>query len=425
MNFSYEDFDWFNAAKDCIWYPYAQMKSMSVPVKVKSANKCTIMLENGKGLLDGVSSWWSSCHGYNHPYIIEKMKKQIDIMPHIMFAGTAHKPAYELAYKLTKATKSDRVFFTDSGSTAVETSMKTAVQFWKNKGYKNRNKFVCFKNGYHGDTMGCMSLCDPDRGMHKHFNSYMPDQYYTDIPDNEDGFKLFSDFINLKKDKIAGVIIEPLVQGAGGMKFHTPETLKKIYEITKENDLLFIADEIMTGFGRTGSMFACEEASVIPDLMCVGKALTGGVMTLAAVLSKSFIFDAFLSDTLEDALMSGPTFMANPLACSAANASFDLFLKEDRMFQVKNIETQLKEELEVFKSFSRVTDVRVKGAIGVIELETNMEEIFLMREEFIKMGVWLRPFSNIIYIMPAFIITEEELTFIIKSIYKLLVKING
>lgn len=415
-----KEIDWFELGKEYIWYPYTQMKHSVSPIKVKSTKECSITLEDGRILIDGISSWWSTCHGYNHPYIAQEVKKQIDIMPHIMFAGIAHEPAYVLAHKLAKITNLDKVFFTDSGSTAIETSMKMAVQFWKNQGYKNRNKFICFENGYHGDTMGCMSLCDPNRGMHKHLNNYMPKQYFVKIPKNDNDFENLLELINAKKEEIAAVIIEPLVQGAGGMKFHSPQIVKKIYDITKENNLLFIADEIMTGFGRTGNMFACKEASITPDIMCLGKALTGGFMTLAAVISKSFIFEAFLSDSLENAFMSGPTFMANPLACSAANASLNLFEKENRIKKVKDIESQLKNELKVFKNFPNVIDVRVKGAIGVIELETNWNEIFKWRKEFIELGIWLRPFANIIYIMPAFIITEDEIANITKAIHILL-----
>ncbi len=412
--------DWYNLGKDSIWYPYTQMKTAPEPIKVVGADGCRIKLADGSELIDGISSWWSACHGYNHPHIIKAIEKQLKTLPHFMFAGAAHEPAYILANRLVGLTGLDRVFFTDSGSTAVETAMKMSVQYWRNKGDKKRNKFISFNNGYHGDTMGCMSLCDPDNGMHKFFNEYMPKQFCWRVPIDEYDFAEFDNLLEGIGKTVAGVIIEPLVQGAGGFKFHSPDVLAEIHRITKKHGILFIADEIMTGFGRLGSMFACDEAAIAPDIMCVGKGLTGGVMTLAAVCVKNEVFEAFLGDDLKMSLMSGPTFMANPLACAAANASLDLFESEPRLQQVERIEKHLYNELGKLRGMDKVTDVRVQGALGVVQLDTNWDEIFKMRAEFIKLGVWVRPFADCVYLMPPFTISEEELFKLTNAIEKVI-----
>lgn len=412
--------DWYKLGKSHIWPPYTQVKTAPEPIKIIAAKDCKLTLEDGSQLIDGVSAWWSACHGYSHPHIIQAMQKQLAQMPHIMFAGVAHEQAYKLAARLAKLTNLDRVFFTDSGSTAVETALKMAVQYWHNKGDKRRNKFISFNNGYHGDTMGCMSLCDPDNGMHRSFNDYMPKQYSLRVPADEYDFSEFETMVEGIQNTVAAVIIEPMIQGAGGLKFHSADVLAEIYRITKKYNLLFIADEIMTGFGRTGSMFACEEAAIKPDIMCVGKGLTGGNITMAATIATNEIFEAFISDEMSKALMSGPTFMASPLACSAANASLDLFESEPRLEQIEKIEEILYQELRPLKKKAKVIDVRVKGAIGVVEIDTDWPEIFKMRQEFIKMGVWLRPFSNVIYIMPPFTISEKELLVLTKSVKEVL-----
>ena len=401
---------WFESGRRHVWYPYSQEKNAPTPLAIIATNGCNVKLADGRELIDGTSSWWSACHGYNNPHIKQSIEAQLASMPHFMFAGIAHEQAYRLATRLSKMSGLEKVFFTDSGSTAIETAMKMAVQYWKNKGDKKRNKFFSFLNGYHGDTMGGMSLCDPDQGMHKQLNDYMPKQYCIRLPLDEYDFSEFDMLMEGIGNTLAAVVIEPLVQGAGGMKFHSPDVLAEIYRITKKHGILFIADEIMTGFYRTGSLFACNEAGIIPDIMCLGKALTGGTMTLAATLARQYIYDAFLGESQEQALMSGPTFMANPLACSAANASLDLFESEPREAQVEAIERQLYDELMPCKSFHNVLDVRIKGAIGVVEMETNFEEILSMRSKFIDTGVFLRPFANVVYIMPPFIISKSDLT---------------
>ena len=415
--------EWEKEGLKNIWLPYTQMKNCPTPLPVKSAKDTKIILENGTELIDGIASWWSACHGYQHPHIISEIKKQADNLAHVMFAGLAHEPAYKLAKRLSEVAPKgvNKVFFSDSGSTAVEVAMKMASQFWSNQGNTKRNKFICFHNAYHGDTMGGMSLTDPENGMHKNFNNFMPKQYVLDIPSDEYQFAEFEDLIKDIHKTVAALIIEPLVQGAGGMKFHTADILAEIYRICKKYNILFIADEVATGFGRTGTMFACEEAGISPDIMCIGKALTGGAIGLAATLATEEIFDGFISDELFKALMHGPTFMANPIACAAANASLDLFEKENRLKQIENIELQLTDELEQYRDYKNVLDVRVKGAIGVVQLDNpSWDHIFELRKKFIEQGIWLRPFGDIIYIMPSFTIRSGDLSKITESIKSVL-----
>ncbi len=411
--------NWLKDGMDNIWLPYTQMKTSPLSLPVISTDGVRIQLEDGRELIDGIASWWSACHGYNHPHIISEMQKQLKQMPHIMFAGLAHEQAYKLAKRLADITPKglEKVFFSDSGSTSIEVALKMAAQYWHNKGKAKKSKFLCFRNSYHGDTMGCMSLADSENGMHKNFNNYMPKQYVVDIPSDEYAFAEFDELLGAIGSGIAAVIIEPLVQAAGGMKFHSADVLAEIYRITKKHDILFIADEVATGFGRTGSMFSCEEAAISPDIMCLGKALTGGAIGLAATITTDEIFEAFLGDDLHQAFMHGPTFMANPLACAAANASLDLFKSEPRLEQIEAIENQLREELQACRKSDLVKDVRVKGAIGVVQLhKTDWNFIFKLRAKFIEQGVWLRPFGDIIYIMPSFTITKDELHKLTKAV---------
>jgi adenosylmethionine-8-amino-7-oxononanoate aminotransferase len=407
---------WFDEGFEHLWYPYTQMQAMPTPQAVVGASGAKLHLADGRSLIDGISAWWCMCHGYQHPYMVEKMQAQVAMLSNVMFAGTAHEQAYTLATRLAKLSGMERVFFTDSGSTAVETAMKMAVQYWKNKGAKGRDKFLSFAHGYHGDTMGCMSLCDPSKGMHRFFNHYMPKQYSVEIPSDEYDFAEFEALLVDIKNATAAIVIEPLVQGAGGMRFHSADTLAEIHRLAKKHDILLIADEIMTGFGRTGAMFACDEAGITPDIMCVGKGLTGGMMTMAATLASEEVFSAFLHDEMEYAFMSGPTFMASPLGCAAANASLDLFENEPRLAQVEAIETQLYQGLMPLKGRKNVVDVRIKGAIGVVELDTDWPHMFALREKFIEHGVWLRPFAGVIYIMPPFTISKDELAQLINAV---------
>jgi adenosylmethionine-8-amino-7-oxononanoate aminotransferase len=306
-----------------LWRPYTQMKLAGPPPKVRATDGVRLELEDGSRLIDGISSWWTACHGYNHPHIRESVADQLARMPHVMFGGLSHEPAERLARRLAKLLPGDldHVFFTDSGSVAVEVAMKMAVQYWLNRGVKGRHRFVSFRNGYHGDTMGAMSVTDPDGGMHARFAEYLPHQFVADLPNDLDRIAKLETLLARHRDEIAGVIVEPLVQGAGGMKFHDGDTLRRIANAAQRHGHLLIADEIMTGFGRTGPMFACDEADIVPDIMCLSKALTGGTIALAATVARRHVFDAFWSDDPAAALMHGPTFMANPLACAAANAS--------------------------------------------------------------------------------------------------------
>ena len=404
-----------------LWHPYAQMKHLDFVPKAKTTRGSKIYMENNNILIDGVSSWWTACHGYNHPHIINSMNKQLQEMPHIMFGGFTHAPVERLASRLVKLfnNKYEHIFFVDSGSVAVEVAMKMSIQYWINKGDKNKKRFLCFNNSYHGDTLGAMSVCDPEDSMHNIFSGYLPKQINVDIPDNDLLKNKFKDIIIKNKQNIAAIILEPLVQCAGGFKFHSIETLQFISKIAKDNDILFILDEIATGFGRTGNMFASLDKSVDSDIICLGKALTGGTVSLAATLASKKVYNEFYSDIEEKALMHGPTYMANPLACSAANASLDLFEKEDRLVQVKNIEKKLYDKLFECKHFLGVKDVRVKGAIGVVQVK-KMHNLNWLRQEFVNRGVWIRPFLDVIYIMPPFIIKDDELDLLINSIIKVL-----
>lgn len=404
-----------------IWHPYTQMQTSPAPLPVAGAKGARLILEDGRELIDAISSWWVMCHGYSHPHITAAIAQQLETLPHVMFAGLAHEPAYRLATRLAAITPGElnRVFFSDSGSVAMEVALKIAVQYWRNQGDRNKTKFLSFRHGYHGDTMGVMSLSDPEDSMHHAFSSYMPKQYLWDIPSDEYSFTEFEALVKDIRKTTAAVVIEPLVQCAGGMKFHSPDVLGEIHRICKQYDILFIADEIATGFGRTGSMFACEEAGITPDILCVGKALTGGMLPLAATITTEEVFSAFLSDDAEKAFMHGPTFMANPLACAAANASLDLFEQEPILKRVEHIEHILRQELAPCRKAEGVKDVRVKGAIGVVQKKMTAADITQLRTYAIEKGIWLRPFDDVIYVMPPFTVTDEELLRITQTIVEM------
>ena len=391
-----------------LWLPYTQMKTSPAPVRVVGTEDVYLVLHDGRRILDGMASWWTACHGYNHPHIRAGVQQQLEVMPHVMFGGATHEPADRLARRLAATTPGDlqHVFFSDSGSVAVEVAMKMAVQYHRNQRISGKNRFVCFQNSYHGDTTGAMSICDPVDGMHAHFKGFLLEQFPQPIPHTAAERHDFERFLNEKKHELAGVIIEPLVQAAGGMKFHPPESLRLVADATRKHGLLLIADEVATGFGRTGTMFACEQAEVVPDILCLGKALTAGTMGMAATMATPQVFDAFWSEDPEHALMHGPTFMANPLACAAANASLDLFEREPRLDQVTQIESQIKDLLEPSRGCPGVVDVRVKGAIGVIQVE-KLHHLDRLRTAFVEHDVWLRPFRDIIYLTPPFTIADR------------------
>ena len=399
-----------------LWRPYTQMQTETPPLKAVETCGAQIKLADGRWLIDGISSWWTACHGYNHEAIVEAMQKQLDEMPHVMLGGLTHEPALQLAWRLSHilpgaGTDSalQHIFFADSGSVAVEVALKMAVQYWHNKGAPTRTRFVAFQNAYHGDTTGAMSVCDPEEGMHALFKGTIPEQLILELPETADQLAAFENMLMGGQREIAGVILEPLVQGAGGMKFHSPETLAAIAECCTRHDVLFIADEIATGFGRTGTMFACEQANIVPDIMCIGKALTGGAIGMAATAANENVFTAFLSDDEKTAFMHGPTYMANPLASAAANASLDLFEDGERLEQVERIEDALREQLEPCRNIPGIEDVRVKGAIGVVQM-AEPRDINWLRQRFAEMNVWIRPFGDVVYLMPPFIIGADELT---------------
>lgn len=402
--------DWLTPGLAHLWLPYTQMQTAAPPLPVVASAGVRLRLADGRELIDGISSWWTACHGYSHPHIRAAVEAQLATLPHVMFAGIVHEPAARLARRLAALLPGDleRVFFTESGSVAVEVALKMAIQYWRNKGQPEKQRIVYFRHAYHGDTFATMALCDPEEGMHTLFAGTMPDQIMAELPSDENLRRAFDLLLETHAERLAAVIIEPLVQGAGGMQMHDAATLACVAAACARHGVLLIADEIMTGFGRTGRMFACEEAEVTPDIVCLSKALTGGTLPLAATVARRHVFEAFLSDDPAAALMHGPTYMANPLACAAANASLDLFASEPRLAQVAAIEAQLREQLAPCRDIPGVAAVRVKGAIGAVELGGPVD-LGALRRRCIELGVWLRPFGNLLYLMPPFVIESGDL----------------
>lgn len=413
--------DWFREGYGNIWLPYAQMQTVEDALPVVGTDGVTIELADGRTLIDGIASWWTACHGYNNPYISEKIIAQAKTMSHIMLGGLVHEGAATLAKRLADLLPGDldHVFFSESGSVSVEIALKMAVQYWRNIGEAGHNQFVCFSSGYHGDTAAAMSVGDSEAGMHKAFSGFLQQQFLRPLPETDEELAEFSDFLSENRDQIAAVIMEPLIQGAGGMKFHGPDTLTAISKACGDHDVLLILDEIFTGFGRTGTMFACEQANIVPDIICLGKALTAGTLPMAATVATDKVYGAFLSDEADKAFMHGPTYMANPLACAAANASLDIFRDGAVLEQVKRIEGHLGQSLEQFRSHPQVVDVRVKGAIGVIQMK-KIDNPAGLREKFAREGVWLRPFGDIIYLTPALSMESRELAKLTQAIGNIL-----
>jgi adenosylmethionine-8-amino-7-oxononanoate aminotransferase len=401
--------DWLTQGWPHIWLPYAQMKTTPLPLAVIGADGARLKLADGRELIDGVASWWTVAHGYNHPHIREAIARQLETLPHVMLGGLAHEQAYTLAKRLAKLLPGDlnRVFFSDSGSVAVEVAMKMAIQFWINRSTRGRTKVLSFKGGYHGDTFATMAICDPDEGMHSLFKGALSPQFVVDLPSDALKGEALAATLQRHRDEIAAIVVEPLVQGAGGMKFHSAETLRRIADAARRHGTLLILDEIFTGFARTGTMFAMNQAAIVPDIVCLGKALTGGTLPLAATVASDRVFEGFLSDDPAAALMHGPTYMGNALACAAANASLDLFERAPRIADAARIEAALRRDLEPARTIAGVRDVRVKGAIGVIELE-HVDRNDL-RRRFIDKGVWIRPFANIVYTTPPLAIPDADL----------------
>ena len=412
---------WYEAGLPHVWLPYAQMKMTRAPLPVAHTHACRIVLCDGRELVDGIASWWTACHGYNHPHIREAVERQLALMPHVMFGGLAHEQALTLARRLAALVPGDltRVFFSESGSVAVEIAMKMAVQYWLNRSVSKRRKFLAFKGGYHGDTTGAMAVSDPHGGMHARFHGLLPEHHIIELPQNEKSAAAFARCLERHAEELAGIIVEPLVQGAGGMRFHAASVLPRLRDAANRYELILIFDEIFTGFGRTGSLFACEAAGVVPDIITLSKALTGGTLPLAATIARGKIFDAFWSDEPSDALPHGPTFMANALACAAANASLDLFEREPRLRQVADIAVALERGLAPCRGVPGVKEVRVKGAIGVVELE-HIDDLERLRARFVAEGVFVRPFGSIVYLTPAFTIGAEELAKLTAAVTKVI-----
>ena len=376
-----------------------------------------IFLRDGRSLIDGTSSWWTACHGYNHPHIRHAVAEQLESMPHIMLGGLVHTPVLRLTDRLARLLPGELnyVFYCESGSVAVEIAMKMALQYWINQDISGRTRFVSFRDAYHGDTFAAMSVCDPEDGMHRLFKGVLAEQLILELPRSEAELEQFEATIAKHKSGLAGIILEPLVQAAAGMKFHDPEVLAAVADVARRHGLLLILDEIATGFGRTGTMFACEQASVEPDIITLSKALTGGTVPLAATVATRRVYDAFLSDHYEHALMQGPTFCGNPLACAAANASLDLFEQEPRLAQAAAIEAQLTDGLAGCRELPGVLDVRVKGAIGVVQL-ARRPDLDDLRARFIAEGVWVRPFGDVVYLMPPLVIDASDLGRLIEAV---------
>jgi adenosylmethionine-8-amino-7-oxononanoate aminotransferase len=404
-----------------VWRPYSQMKTAAPPLSVARTEGVRLYLEDGRVLIDGIASWWTACHGYNHAHIRAAVQRQMETMPHVMFGGLTHEPAERLAARLAALLPGDldHVFFSDSGSVSVEVAMKMALQYWLNRGMSGRTRFLAFTDAYHGDTLGAMALCDPGEGMHSRFSGLLPPQPVLDLPRYDASIAAFDRFLEDQADTLAAIIVEPLIQGAGGMIFHDAEVLRRLRAAADRHGLLLIFDEIFTGFGRTGTMFACEAAGVAPDIITLSKALTGGTMGLAATIATRKVFDAFWSDEPSDALMHGPTFMANPLACAAANASLDLFEAEPRLAQVAAIAEGLEAGLAPLRRVRGVKDVRVMGAIGVVELE-RLDDAKPLRRRCVEAGIWVRPFRNIVYLTPSFTISADDLAVLTGTLVRVL-----
>ncbi len=402
--------DWLERGAGHVWRPYCQMKTAAPPLAVERTQGLEIHLADGRTLIDGIGSWWTAVHGYNHPHITAAVSAQLAKMPHIMFGGLAHEPAYRLAARLAALLPGDlnHAFFAESGSVSVEIAMKMAVQYWLNAGAAGRTRFLSFLGGYHGDTFATMSICDPEEGMHTIFNNVVPAQHVVALPIDAAREAALDAYLAAHGHEIAAIIVEPLVQGAGGMVMHAPSMLQTLRKLADKHSVLLIFDEIFTGFGRTGTMFAMQQAGVEPDIVTLSKALTGGVLPLSAAVASSKVFAAFWSDDPQAALMHGPTYMANPLGCAAANASLDLFEDGSWRENVARISAGLHQGLEPARTLPGVVDVRVLGAIGAVEVSKQID-LKRVGAACLEAGCFIRPFGRIVYLTPAYIVSDAEL----------------
>jgi len=416
-----------------IWHPYSSLKSYFPIHQVTSASGVRLTLADGREVIDGMSSWWAAIHGYNHPRLNQAITDQLDDMAHVMFGGLTHQPAIKLARQLIEITAEplQTIFFSDSGSVAVEVAIKMAIQHWFAQGKPNKQRLLTLRNGYHGDTFGAMAVCDPENGMHSMFKQVLPKHLFapapscvTDADYQDSDIAEFRQLISTHHHEIAAVILEPLVQNAGGMNFYCPEYLRQVRALCDDYNVLLILDEIATNFGRTGTMFAYEQADICPDILCLGKALTGGYMTLAATLCTDNVAAGIAADG-KGVLMHGPTYMANPLACAVASENLAILAESHWQQQVADIESQMEIELMPYKQYEGVADVRVKGGIGVVELIKPLDNSVMqwLPAFFVDKGVWLRPFGKLIYIMPPFIIEPADLSMLTDVIGKALLRL--